>query len=60
MEEILSKTTLPRTREIKVPVHCLEGRHTLVNLHHEHVLLVVVPVPRRLPEFTAENIWRDD
>jgi hypothetical protein len=60
MEEISSRTTLLTNVKLRAPVHCFEGRHALVNLHHEHVLLVVVPVPGRLPEFTAENIWRDD
>jgi len=41
-------------------VHRLESKGLLVDVDREHVVLVVLPVARGLPELAVEQIWGHD
>ena len=41
-------------------VHGLEGKHGILDLETEHVLLIVLPVARSLPQFGVEDVGSDD
>lgn len=41
-------------------VHRFEGGGALVDIEDEHIVFIVFPVTRCLPEFGGENVGRDD
>lgn len=49
------ETVLPVSRA----VHGLKGEDLLLHLEGEHVLAVVLPVARSLPQFAVVDVWSD-
>jgi hypothetical protein len=41
-------------------VHGLERPFLLLDVEDEHVVFVILPMPRGLPELAVVHVWRDD
>lgn len=55
MDRQTDRLVLPVSRT----VHGLKGEDLLLHLEGEHVLAVVLPVARSLPQFAVVNVWSD-
>ena len=58
----LAVAAVARVEDEAVPraVHRLEPPLLLLDVEREHVVLVVLPVPGRLPELRVIHVWGDD
>jgi hypothetical protein len=54
--------TIPRVEDqgMARAIHGLERPLLLLDVEGEHVIVVVLPVTRRLPKLAVVHIWRDD